>query len=57
VSQLNTPEWNAKILKALKENSRRFANAGKTARKRTAGDLRRTGASKGAKDTAARRRA
>jgi hypothetical protein len=30
VSELSTPEWNAKILKALKENSRRFAKAAKT---------------------------
>ena len=31
MSELDTPEWNAKILKALKENSRRFAVAEKTA--------------------------
>ena len=57
MSDLNNRAWAAKILRGLKENSRRFAEAGKTAGKPPAKNARRRSGKAGAKEVGARRHA
>ena len=54
---LSNRAWAAKILRGLKENSRRFAEAGKVSAKPAAKGARGTGGKATPKKVAARRRA
>jgi len=56
MSDLSTPDWNAKILKALKANSRRFAKAPATKSSTKRADARATRARSRVKSPAPKKR-